>query len=294
MSTDHSPRNWRCRDRTLSLDGRAAVMGVLNVTPDSFYDGGRYQHTEAALTRARAMIADGADILDIGGASSRPGAEPVPERIELERVLPVIAPLARETEVLLSVDTTRCAVARAALEAGAHIVNDITAGQSEPAILSLAAEYQAGFVLMHMQGEPRTMQHQPVYTDVVAEVGALLAERRRAALAAGLLEDSLVLDPGIGFGKTYDHNWALLAGLPALAGLGSPLLVGVSRKRFLGELCGRDADDRLAASLAAAMHALLHGAAIIRVHDVKETCDLAAVVDRLRREEQRTSHGAHD
>jgi dihydropteroate synthase len=294
MCTAHPPRNWRCRDRILSLDGRTAVMGILNVTPDSFYDGGRYQHTEAALTRAHAMIADGADILDIGGASSRPGAEPVPERIELERVLPVIEPLARETEVLISVDTTRCAVARAALEAGAHIVNDITAGQAEPDILPLAAGYRAGFVLMHMQGEPRTMQHQPVYADVVAEVGAFLAARRRAALAAGLPEDALVLDPGIGFGKTYDHNWTLLAGLPVLAGLGSPLLVGVSRKRFLGELCGRDVDDRLAASLAAATQAMLRGAAIIRVHDVKETCDLAAVMDRLRQEEQRTFHGATD
>lgn len=274
---------WRCRDRSLPLGDCTLIMGVLNVTPDSFSDGGQYRDPDAAVRRAKAMIAEGADLLDIGGESSRPGAEPVSEDEELARVLPVIEQLIEETETVLSIDTTKPAVAEVALTAGVHIINDISAGGDSGAMLELAARFKAGLVLMHMQGEPGTMQTSPDYRDVVADVRDFLAQRLEAAQHAGVCREAIVLDPGIGFGKTFDHNWALLDRFQELTSLAIPLLVGVSRKRFLGELCNRSVDDRLAASLAAATIAILNGADIIRVHDIKETCDAACVADRIRR-----------
>lgn len=278
---------WRCRDRELTWGERTLVMGVVNVTPDSFFDGGHHAGTDAAVEHGQALWAAGADILDIGGESSRPGAEPVAAKEECRRVLPVIARLATTTQAVLSVDTCKAKVARAALAAGAHVVNDITAGQADGAMIPLLRKYDAGFILMHMQGEPRTMQADPHYADVVEEVYQFLAARAQAVIAAGVAVANLAVDPGIGFGKTFDHNWTLLAHLPRFAALGVPLLVGASRKRFLGALCGRPVEERLAASLAVAALAAERGAAIIRTHDVKETCDAVRVADRLR---SATSH----
>lgn len=260
-------------------------MGVLNVTPDSFSDGGRYVSPEVAVTRALEMLNDGADIIDVGGESSRPGAAPVPVEEEMNRVLPVIQAISQHSSAVLSIDTTKVEVARSALASGAHIINDITAGEADPTMLDLAAETGAGLVLMHMQGRPQTMQDNPRYDDVFADVMAYLSTRAELAQQRGVSPQSIAVDPGIGFGKTFDHNWTLLSQLKQFAHLPYPVLVGISRKRFLGELCGREVDERMPASLAAAVMARSHGAAIIRVHDVKETCDALRVTDRLLREE---------
>lgn len=268
------------------LGERTLVMGVLNVTPDSFSDGGRFSTLEAALAQAQRMREEGADIVDIGGESSRPGAEPVPAEVEATRVVPVVEALARDGRYVISVDTRKASVARAALERGAHIVNDITA-LGDPEMAAAVREYGAGLILMHMQGEPRTMQDDPRYADVVAEVRAFLAERRRLAEAAGISAESLAVDPGFGFGKTLEHNLALLARLSEIVTIGRPVVVGVSRKRMLGALTGRPVDERLAAGLAALTAAVLQGAAVARVHDVKESCDAVRVADRLRVEIRR-------
>lgn len=277
---------WRCRDRVFELGERTLVMGVLNVTPDSFSDGGRFSTLEAALAQAHRMREEGADIVDVGGESSRPGAEPVPAEVEAARVLPVVEALARDEGYVISVDTRKASVARAALERGAHIVNDITA-LGDPEMAAAVREYGAGLILMHMRGEPRTMQDDPRYADVVAEVRAFLAERRRLAESAGISAEALALDPGFGFGKTLEHNLALLARLSDIVALGRPVVVGVSRKRMLGALTGRPVGERLAAGLAALTAAVLQGAAVARVHDVKESCDAARVADRLRLEIRR-------
>lgn len=270
--------SWRCRDRVLELSARPLLMGVLNVTPDSFSDGGRYRDPERAVERGCAMVAEGAAILDIGGESSRPGAAPVDEAEELRRVLPVIRALAGRVDALLSVDTTKAAVAEAALEAGVHIINDITALTGDARMADVARRSGAGVVLMHMRGTPRTMQADPHYDDVVAEVARYLDERLRQAEAAGLARETLVIDPGICFGKTVAHNVALLNGVGALAALGRPVLVGLSRKSFLGHLTGRGVEDRLLPSLVALAVALREGAHLARVHDVKESCEVARLV----------------
>jgi dihydropteroate synthase len=232
------------------------------------------------------MIDEGAAIIDVGGESTRPGATSVSVDEELQRVIPVIRALAKASpDVLISVDTTKAPVARAALEAGAHIVNDVSALQQDPDMAGVVRETGAGVVLMHMQGTPRTMQENPVYGDVTAEVIRHLADRCVWAEGQGIVPEQLAIDPGIGFGKTAEHNWILLEDLPLLARLGRPVLVGVSRKRFLGALCGREVDERLPASLAALVCAILNGAQIMRVHDVKESCDAALVADRMRRKE---------
>jgi dihydropteroate synthase len=249
-------------------------MGILNVTPDSFSDGGHFFDHREALDRAREMLADGADLIDVGGESTRPGAGPVPEADELVRVLPIIAELASEG-ALVSVDTMKPAVMRAAVAAGAVMINDVRALQ-EPGALDAAASTEAAVCLMHMQGEPRTMQHAPHYGDVVAEVRDFLLGRAHACEAAGIAADRLVVDPGFGFGKTLEHNLRLLNGL-SLLGDAYPILAGVSRKSSLGALTGRAADERLAASLAGALAAVARGAAIVRVHDVRETVDALKV-----------------
>ncbi len=264
-----------CNGRTLDLS-QPRVMGILNVTPDSFSDGGRFLAREAALDQARAMAAAGAAIIDVGGESTRPGAEPVSEAEELERVIPVIEALRREIELPISVDTSKPAVMREAVRAGAGLINDVNALRA-PGALEAAAEAGVPVCLMHMQGEPRTMQRDPRYQDVVAEVRDFLADRIAACEAAGIPAKRLLVDPGFGFGKTLEHNLTLLRRLHELTSLGRPLLVGLSRKSMLGALTGRPVEARQAASLAAAVLAAERGAAIIRVHDVAETVDALAV-----------------
>lgn len=248
-------------------------MGVVNVTPDSFSDGGFFFDEGAALGHARRLIGQGADILDIGGESTRPGAETVSAEEELARVLPVIEALGAEAPVPISIDTLKPPVARAAMAAGASIWNDVTALRGAPDSLEAAAELGCRVVLMHMQGEPRTMQDAPRYEDVVDEVRAFLAARAEAAIAAGVRRDAILLDPGIGFGKTLKHNLALLRNLPALAELGFPLVLGVSRKRSIQAIDPTAADpaDRLGGTLALALWCAAHGASVLRVHDVRET-----------------------
>lgn len=264
----------RCGVRTLDLS-RPRVMGILNVTPDSFSDGGRYAGLARALDHARTMLADGADVVDVGGESTRPGAAPVDEATELARVVPVIEALAREG-ALVSVDTTKPGVMRAAIGAGAAIVNDVGALRAPGAIEAVAGSGVA-VCLMHMRGTPATMQSAPEYADVVAEVRGFLVARARACEAAGIARDRIVVDPGFGFGKTLAHNLDLLARLDAIVASGYPVLAGLSRKSMLGAITGRPEGERMAASVAAALSAVQRGAAIVRVHDVRETVDALAV-----------------
>ena len=256
-------------------------MGILNVTPDSFSDGGEYLNGPAAVGHARAMAAAGAAIIDVGAESTRPGATPVGEQVEIARLAPVMRALAGAASAMpLSVDTRHAAVARVAIDAGAVLVNDVSAG-GDPAMLPLVAERGVGICLMHMQGEPLTMQDDPRYGDVVSEVAAFLETRMAAAVRAGVAEDAIVIDPGIGFGKSLNHNLALLRGLRVIASLGRPVLVGASRKGMIGALTGREVGDRLAGSLGAALAAVAAGAAVVRVHDVGETVDALRVFTEI-------------
>ena len=264
-------------------EGRTAVMGILNVTPDSFSDGGRYAATDAALAHAGRMIAEGADLIDVGGESTRPGASPVDAAAERDRILPVVAALRAATALPISIDTTKADVAAAALAVGADMVNDVSAGRFDAGMLPLVAARGAAIVLMHMQGTPATMQDAPSYGDVVAEVAGFLAARAAAARAAGIAPERIWLDPGIGFGKRPAHNLALLAGLERLVELGHPIVVGASRKGFLGALSGDPVDARLPASLAAAVLAAADGARVVRAHDVGATRSALAVGDALAR-----------
>jgi len=263
-----------CGRHALDLS-RPRVMGILNVTPDSFSDGGRFFDRERALDQARRMLADGADLIDVGGESTRPGAAAVDEADELARVIPVIDELAREG-ALVSVDTMKPAVMRAAVAAGAAMINDVNALRL-PGALEAAASTDAAVCLMHMRGEPRTMQDAPAYGDVATEVRDFLVERAQACEALGIARDRIVLDPGFGFGKTLAHNLALLRALPELAATGYPVLAGLSRKSSLGAITGRPPGERLAGSLAAALAAVARGALIVRVHDVRETVDAIKV-----------------
>jgi dihydropteroate synthase len=254
-------------------------MGVVNVTPDSFSDGGLFLDPQAAIGHGRALIAEGAEILDVGGESTRPGAEPVSASDERDRVLPVIAALAGT--VPISIDTSKAPVADAALVAGATWVNDVTALRADPELAPLCAERDCELVLMHMQGSPRTMQDDPRYDDVVDEVRAFLAERIDVAITAGVSEERIWIDPGIGFGKTVDHNLELLRRLGELEQLGRPIVVGTSRKRFLGAVTGREVDRRLGGTVASNVLALAAGADVFRVHDVatvREALDVAEVI----------------
>ncbi len=255
-------------------------MGILNVTPDSFSDGGRYASLDAALDRAAVMAAEGAVIVDIGGESTRPGAAGVEESVELERVVPVIERIARTLDVAISIDTSKPGVMAAATAAGAHIVNDVYALRM-PGARAWAARSGAGVCLMHMQGEPRTMQHHPHYQDVVSEVSEFLVRERASCVAAGVARDAIVLDPGVGFGKGLEHNMTLLKELPRLAALGSPLLVGVSRKSFIGRILGRGTVERLHGGLGLAALSVALGARIIRTHDVGPTRDAIHMVSAV-------------
>lgn len=263
-----APHDLRVGGRVLPTSSRCLVMGVVNVTPDSFADGGRYLDRRAAVAHGLALAAEGADLLDVGGESTRPGATDVEEAVELDRVVPVVEALAAATDVPVSVDTRKAAVARAALAAGAAIVNDVSAGRDDPDLLGVAAAAGAPVVLMHMQGTPATMQDDPSYRDVLAEVEAFLQERCAAAEAAGVALDALVVDPGIGFGKRDEHNYALLGGLARLTRLGHPVLVGPSRKGFIGRALDLPVEERLEGTAATVVWAVERGARIVRVHDV--------------------------
>jgi dihydropteroate synthase len=260
--------------------GRPLVCGILNVTPDSFSDGGRFDSVERAVEHGCRLAAEGADLIDVGGESTRPGSRPPSLAEELDRVVPVVEALVRRTPVPLSVDTSRPEVMRAAVAAGASMVNDVRALQ-RPGALAAAAEIGVPVCLVHMQRSPASMQEDPRYSDVVAEVRAFLAERMAACLDAGVRPEHLVVDPGFGFGKTLSHNVALLASLDAVTGLGVPVLVGLSRKSMLGQLTGRAVGDRLPGSLAAALVAVQRGASVLRVHDVAATRDVLAVLDAV-------------
>ena len=261
---------------------RTLVMGILNVTPDSFSDGGRFVDPGAALDRALGMATQGADIIDVGGESTRPGAAPVPADEERRRVLPVVEAIRAQSEVLISIDTSKAAVARAALDAGAGIVNDVTAGRGDMDMLPLAAKAGAGVVLMHMLGAPRSMQEDPRYEDVTQEVCRFLADRARAAEEAGVARGAIAVDPGIGFGKTLEHNRTLLRRLPDLVGLGYAVLVGHSRKSFIGGALDLAVEERLEGTLAVTAWAVMKGAGIVRVHDAAPNARVVRMTEWLR------------
>lgn len=274
----------QCGSRTLDTSS-PRVMGILNTTPDSFSDGGNLYHTgslsiDLALKRAEQMLAEGADIIDVGGESTRPGAAPVSEQQELDRVIPVVEALVNKLDALVSVDTSRAVVIRESAAIGAGLINDVRALQLDGALVA-AANSDLPVCLMHMQGQPTTMQQAPVYRDVVEEVCEFLGARMHACVLAGIPKSRLLVDPGFGFGKTLPHNLALLKRLPELAVLGVPVLVGLSRKSMLGQLLNRNVDERLPGSLALAMAAAQRSAAIIRVHDVAATKDVLTVLDAL-------------
>jgi dihydropteroate synthase len=264
-------RTWKISGRVVDLSRRGMIMGVLNVTPDSFSDGGEFSDIKAAVAHGEKMAAEGADIIDVGGESTRPGAEPVAANEELRRVIPVIEKLRAKIDIFISIDTSKAEVASAALEAGASIVNDVTGGRGDPKMMSLVAQRGAAFIIMHMQGEPRTMQSSPHYVDVVAEVADFFRQQSDRALECGVDPMAMAFDPGIGFGKTPDHNLELLGNMERLRVTDRPLVVGVSRKSFLGKLTGsREVNDRLAPTIAFTSLLRIRGADVFRVHDVKE------------------------
>ena len=268
---------WDLGRLALAPPGRPLVMGIVNLTPDSFYPDSRASGPGAAVEYALEQMAAGADLIDLGAESTRPGSEPVGEAEEMDRLLPVLEALRKETGIPVTVDTVRSATAGASLDAGADAINDISAGMLDPKMIPLAAERRCGLVLMHMQGIPRTMQEAPEYFDVVAEVSGWLAARCRLALDEGVAPEKLMVDPGIGFGKTLAHNLALLGRLNTVAG-GRPLLLGASRKRFIAEISGAGVDERLPGSLAALACAWQGAASVVRVHDVKETVQFFEVL----------------
>ncbi len=276
------PLMWRAGPHVLDCSGRTLTIGVLNVTPDSFSDGGRFFDPEVAVEHVIRMAAEGADLIDVGGESTRPGAESVPAEEERDRVLPVIKRLSAELDVPISVDTRKPDVAAAALEAGAAVVNDIS-GARDPAMLETVRAAGAGLVLMHMRGEPATMQEFTDYADVVSEVRDQLRVRLEAAIAAGIEEDRLVVDPGIGFAKTPDQNLVLLRDIRALFELGRPVLVGPSRKSFIGKVLDVEVDERSEGTSAAVAWLVAQGVHLIRVHDVKEMTRVARLVEAIMR-----------
>jgi len=269
------------RGGVLSLAERVHVMGILNVTPDSFSDGGRYVDADAACAHAMAMIEQGADLLDIGAESSKPGAVAIDEEEERRRLLPIVRELCRRTTMPLSIDTTKAAIAEEALDAGAALINDISALRFDPRMASVVARSGAGVILMHMQGTPATMQRTASYTHVVEDVRAFLAARLEVAQQAGIPRDRILLDPGIGFGKNCEHNVTLLNHLDAFQTLGRPIVVGVTRKAFHGKILGRTIDERLMGTAGAVAVAIMKGARVIRVHDVAPIRDVVKIVEAI-------------
>jgi dihydropteroate synthase len=279
-----SPKTYHtftCGGRSLDFSVKTGIMGILNVTPDSFYDGGRYLDPQLAVDRAHQMVAEGADIIDIGGQSSRPGSEPVSEAEEADRVLPVVQAVAKSVSAMISVDTYRAAIARVALEAGAHLINDISALRFDPALLGVVAEHRAPLILMHMQGMPRTMQLNPTYEALIDEVFSFLHRRLEAAKAGGIAAECLLIDPGIGFGKGARHNLELLHKLHQFHALGQPLVIGTSRKAFVGWILGAEVDERLEGTAATVAAAIVQGADIVRVHDVLAMARVARMMDAM-------------
>ncbi|MEE8606776.1 MAG: dihydropteroate synthase [Nitrospiraceae bacterium] len=277
------------RGRAIALDAVPLVMGVLNVTPDSFWEGGRHFSVPAAVKHACDMVEQGADLLDIGAESSRPGSDSISAEEELRRLLPVLEEVCRRVSVPVSVDTTKAEVARRALDGGAALVNDISALRFDPEMGQVVAQKRAGLVLMHMQGTPKDMQRAPHYEDVVEEVRSFFEERMRAAAAFGIRPEQILLDPGIGFGKNLDHNLELLAHLDTFVRVGPPVLVGVSRKAFIGSALNRHVDERLMGTAAAVAVAVLRGARVVRVHEVGEMRDVIRMVDAIARRRNRPS-----
>jgi dihydropteroate synthase len=272
---------FRARQFEFRFPRPALVMGIVNVTPDSFSDGGKFLEADAAIEHALRLVDEGAEILDLGGESTRPGAKPVSEKEELRRVLSAIEKLAAKIKIPLSIDTMKPAVARAALAAGASIVNDVAANRSDDAMWKIVAEFHAGYICMHAQGSPLTMQKNPVYKNVVREVEEFFRERLKKLNAAGVSADQVVFDPGIGFGKTPEHNLSLLAGLERFKKLSRPLLLGVSRKSFLEKISGATLNERLPASLACAILAVESGVQIIRTHDVRATLQAVRMAEAI-------------
>ena len=285
---NHQRDSWTLRlgSRRLELGPAPVLMGVLNVTPDSFSDGGKYLDAERAVERGLELAAEGAAIIDIGGESTRPGAAELPAEQEIARVVPVISRLKREGGAILSIDTRKSSVARAALEAGADMINDVSALR-DPALAPLAAEADCPLVLMHMRGSPATMQVDPRYDDVVAEVRRYLGEALARAAQAGVDAEQTIVDPGIGFGKTVEHNLALIARLDELRTLGRPILIGPSRKSFIGKILGTDVDNRLMGTVAACLYARLRGAALFRVHDVAQVAQALKVLAAVETQQER-------
>lgn len=282
VQTAFDSHSFQAKGRTIGCRECPLVMGVVNVTSDSFYDGGRYIDLNKAVAHALHLVEQGADILDIGGESTRPGASSVDEQEERARVIPVVAELARRVTVPISVDTTKSGVARAALDAGASIINDVSALRCDGAMASVVARSGAAVVLMHMQGTPQTMQVAPQYHDVVAEVADFLEERMNVAVDAGIPKSHIVLDPGIGFGKLLEHNLAILDRLSEFMKLSRPMLVGVSRKSFIGQLVGRPPEHREWGTAAAVAIAVDRGAGILRVHDVAAMAEVVTVAAAVR------------
>ncbi|RLA85215.1 MAG: dihydropteroate synthase [Deltaproteobacteria bacterium] len=270
-----------CRGKTLRLGRRTAVMGILNVTPDSFSDGGLFLDPERAVDHALRMVEEGADIIDVGGESTRPGADPIPLQEELRRVLPVIEGLSQRTDVPISIDTYKAEVASRALEAGASIINDISGLHYDPRMGEVAAKYGAPVVVMHIKGTPKTMQASPRYDDLMGEITAYLREGIRRAEEAGLPPEKVIVDPGIGFGKTVEHNLIILQRLDELSSLGRPILIGPSRKSFIGAVLDLQVGDRLYGTLASVAIGVERGAHIVRVHDVKPVREVVDMVDAI-------------
>ncbi|MDB5106484.1 MAG: folP [Fibrobacteres bacterium] len=275
------PRPWLAGDRILGGD-RPLLMGILNVTPDSFFDGGAHASKDQALRHAEAMLEAGADIIDVGGESSRPGAEPVSEADELARTRPAVREIVKRLGCAVSIDTVKAKVARAALEEGACIVNDISAMTFDPMMLEVPQAFRAGVVLNHIKGKPKDMQTAPVYADTVAEVKDFLKGRIQLLAAMGMAKSRIAVDPGIGFGKRVEDNYRLIARLEALDALGCPILLGMSRKSFIAKTPGLEASDRLQPSVALAVLAALKGVSILRVHDVRETREALAMIAAVR------------
>ena len=274
--------SWKCRDRVLEVGTRPLIMGILNVTPDSFSDGGNFFDRNSAVEHGLQMVRDGADILDVGGESTRPGAAEVSADDEAARVVPVIEALSKQTHAVISVDTWKASIARRAIDAGARIINDVSALTHDADMPRVVMESGAGVVLMHMQGTPRTMQQAPHYDDVVTDVSRYLQTRVQTLEAMGVHRESLAVDPGIGFGKTVEHNLEILNRLYEFKDLGRPICVGTSRKSFIGKILNNEsASDRLAGTIATCTAAMIRGADILRVHDVKEAIEAAAITDRI-------------
>ena len=280
---------FQARGQNFAVGPRTWIMGVLNVTPDSFFDGGNYEDKNKAVDRALELEAQSADMIDIGGESTRPGSEPVPADVELGRIIPVIEALRKRTSCLISVDTVKARVAEAALEAGADIINDISSARHDIRMLELAHRFKAGLIMMHMKGEPKNMQDKPSYDNVLAEVKVFLKERLDYALAFGIPKERIIIDPGIGFGKRLEDNLRIINNLTTFQDLGRPVLVGTSRKSFIGKILDLPPEERLEGTIASAVLSIVRGAAILRVHDVKAVKRAVVVAEAILNEAQDAS-----